>query len=56
MCNGGFELESTTDFSLCCQNHVISRSKLLKNLNPTKVHAWENVFIRIIYNYAVTLL
>ena len=32
MRDGGFELESTTDLSLCCQNHIISRSKHLKNI------------------------
>ena len=32
MCSCGSEPETATHFSLLCQNHVISRSKLLKNI------------------------
>ena len=32
MCSCGFEPETTAHFLLCCQNHVKSRSKLLKNV------------------------
>ena len=32
MCSCGSEPETTAHFLLRCQNHVISRSKLLKNV------------------------
>ena len=32
MCSCGSEPETTARFLFCCQNHVISRSKLLKNV------------------------
>ena len=31
MCSYGSKLETTAHFLLCCQNHKISRAKLLKN-------------------------
>ena len=32
MCSYGIEIETTAHFFLHCQNHVMSRSKLLKNV------------------------